>query len=141
MAASDSKPVRVRWVDKYRTEADIRGTHQIVSDEPPKYGGEDAGPMPTDIFLASIASCMCQAIYHVARKQRLDLGFLEVCISGNKDPDAYRYSDVHLDVEADLPPDKLSKLVERARGYCFVSNTITKGCAVHLETQSTKEKT
>ena len=129
--------VHVRWLEGYRTEIDIRGVHRIKGDETPRYGGEDTGPMPTELLLAAVASCMCQAIYHVARKRRIALNTLEIGASAEKDMDAFRFNEMHLTVQADLPPDALDALVERAKGYCFVSNTVIQGCPVHIATEST----
>ena len=41
----------------------VRG-HEIVVDQPVESGGEDAGPTPTDLFVASLASCVA----HYARR-------------------------------------------------------------------------
>ena len=134
---SNHRRVRVRWLEGYRTEIDIRGVHQINSDETPRYGGEDVGPMPTELLLASVASCMCQAIYHVARKRRLTLNTLEIGAWADKDPSTFRFHEIHLAIESDLSPDVLDDLVNRAKGYCFVSNTVIQGCPIHIATAST----
>ncbi|GIU98649.1 MAG: hypothetical protein KatS3mg014_0265 [Actinomycetota bacterium] len=41
--------------DRYRVR--IRG-HELVVDQPQDDGGEDAGPTPTELFVASLASCV-----------------------------------------------------------------------------------
>lgn len=129
--------IHVRWLGGYRTEIDIRGVHRINGDETPRYGGEDTGPMPTELLLAAVASCMCQSLYHVARKKRLALNTLEIGASAEKDMQAFRFNEIHLTVQSDLPPDKLEPLVELAKGYCFVSNTVIQGCPIHIATEST----
>ena len=56
------RTVHVRWMGQYRTDISIRGVHKLGGDETPEYGGDDSGPMPTEFFLASVASCMCLAV-------------------------------------------------------------------------------
>ncbi|MCI0712770.1 MAG: OsmC family protein, partial [Chloroflexi bacterium] len=92
--------------------------------------GEDAGPMPTEFFLVSIASCMCLAVYHIARKRRISLDKLEVSAWGHKDMQAFRFNEIHVLVESNL--DEIEKLVDLAKAYCFVSNTIIQGCPIHV---------
>ncbi len=41
--------------DRYRVR--IRG-HELVVDQPREDGGEDAGPTPTELFVAGLASCV-----------------------------------------------------------------------------------
>ena len=129
--------VHVRWLGEYRTDISIRGVHHVKGDETPRYGGDDTGPMPTEFLLAAVASCMCLAVYHIARKQRIQLNELEVGAWADKDMQAFRFNEINLLVQADLPAERLAKLVERAREYCFVSNTIIQGCPINVTTKST----
>lgn len=122
----------------YRTEIDVRGVHKLLGDEVVEAGGQDAGPMPTELLLASLCSCLCLAVYHIARKRRLDLGALQVHARADKDMQAFRFQAIDLEVEADLPADRLEALVDRARKFCFVSNTVAQGCRVRISTASTR---
>jgi len=129
--------IQVRWLGGYRTEIDIRGVHQIKGDEARQYGGDDTGPMPTELLLAGLASCMCLAVIHIARKRRIELENLTVSAEAEKDLKAFRFHLINLLVQADLPQDQLEALVERSKGYCFVSNTLLHGCDVQTAAQST----
>ena len=129
--------IHVRWLGDYRTEISVRGVHTIKGDEMPQYGGEDAGPMPTELLLAGVASCMCLAVSHVARKQRIELKNLAVSAEAEKDMEAFRFHVINLLVQADLPQAELDALVNRAKSYCFVSNTLLHGCDIETTTQST----
>ena len=134
---SNMRRIHVRWLGDYRTEISVRGVHTIKGDETPQYGGEDTGPMPTELLLAGVASCMCLAVSHVARKRRVTLENLAVSAEAEKDMKEFRFHLINLLVQADLPQAKLDDLVERAKGYCFVSNTLLQGCDVQTVTQST----
>lgn len=134
---SELRTVHVRWMGQYRTDINIRGVHRLEGDETPEYGGDDSGPMPTEFFLASVASCMCLAVSHMAQKQRIELNSVEVSANAEKDLEIFRFKEIHLQIQADLPFKKLQSLVERAKKYCFVSNTIIEGCPINITTKST----
>ncbi|MCH9649620.1 MAG: OsmC family protein [Deltaproteobacteria bacterium] len=133
---TNQRQVHVRWLGGYRTEIDIRGVHRLLGDEMPQFGGDDTGPMPTEMFLSSIASCLCLAVTHIARKRRIELATLEIEAHAAKDLEAFRFNQIHLQVRADLAADKLSRLVDQAKAYCFVSNTVLQGCEIEIATES-----
>lgn len=132
-AASIERSVAVRWIEGYRTEVDVRGAHRLTSDEPAQVGGEDAGPMPTELLLASLATCLCLSVAHVARKRRMALADLTVHAEGAKNLEAFRFDAIALTVRAALPAAALEKLVAQAERYCFVSNTLRQGCALRVK--------
>lgn len=133
----DHRGVQVHWLGEYRTRIDVRGVHQILGDETPEYGGTDSGPMPTELLLAALGSCMCLAVAHVARKRRLALDALTVEVDADKDRVEFRFQEIAVLVRANLPQDQLAPLVEQARRYCFVSNTLATGCTIRYTAEST----
>ncbi|MEC7926935.1 MAG: OsmC family protein, partial [Candidatus Neomarinimicrobiota bacterium] len=108
---SNIRTVHVRWMGQYRTNINIRGVHQLDSDETPEYGGNDSGPMPTEFFLASVATCLCLAVTHIGQKKKISLNNMEVSASGEKDPASFQFKEIHLQVQADLPATELQPLV------------------------------
>jgi uncharacterized OsmC-like protein len=122
---------------QYRTSINIRGVHQLDGDETSEYGGNDTGPMPTEFFLASVASCLCLAVTHIGKKKKISVNNIQVSASGEKDPKSFQFKEIHLEVHADLPETVLQPLVLQAKKYCFVSNTIIKGCPINIITKST----
>ena len=127
--------VSVKWVGDLKTEVNIRDLHHLKGDEPEVYGGEDTGPMPTDLFLASVASCMALTVSSVARKKRLSLEQLEVNIRGENHPDDDRIGKLYMHISADLPSDKLEKLVAQSEKICYISKSL----AGSIEISSTHE--
>ena len=128
--------VNVEWLGGYRTKIDVRGVHQIQGDETPEYGGEDTGPMPTELLLAALGSCMCLAVAHIARKRRIEIAHIGVDVAAEKDMQAFRFSEIAVMVRADLPQEQLDPLFEQAKRYCFVSNTLIEGCQIHYTVES-----
>jgi putative redox protein len=47
----------VRHLEGDRFEVEVRG-HTLVVDQPRRDGGGDAGPTPTELFVASLAACV-----------------------------------------------------------------------------------
>lgn len=94
----------------------------VLADEPESVGGTDEGPTPTELFLASLATCFTMAVAHAARKRDITLGKLSVRIEA--DYEGNRFAWIRLEVMTDLADDVNQQLVERAKAYCFVSQTL-----------------
>jgi uncharacterized OsmC-like protein len=97
------------------------GGFRLTVDEPPSVGGTGQGPMPTDLLLASLASCYALALAWAARKRGVDLPDLTVTATG-----AYagpKFGSLALTVHTSLAPDLVAPLIEPARRACYVSNT------------------
>ena len=71
------------------------------------------------------------------QKKKISLNNIEVSASGEKDPTSFQFKEIYLEVQADLPATELQPLVMQAKKYCFVSNTIMKGCPINVTTKST----
>jgi putative redox protein len=129
----------VEWLGGYRTHIDVRGVHELQSDEMPQYGGEDTGPMPTELLLAALGTCMCLAVAHVARKRRIEIARIGAEVAAEKDMQAFRFGEISMTIRADLPQEQLDPLFEQAKRYCFVSNTLIQGCQIHYTVESLAE--
>jgi len=106
----------------YRCTVPIR-RFRLTADEPPSSGGGDQGPMPTELLLASLATCFAMAVAHVARREGVTLPDLAVRVRGEYR--GMRFARLRVEVDAGLPDrERLRRLVERAAEYCYVSNTL-----------------
>jgi uncharacterized OsmC-like protein len=123
--------VTATWRGGYAATVDARG-HVIEVDEPESAGGGNAGAMPTELLCASLASCFCLALGHVARKRDIELPNLRVTVRAERAGRELRYERLVVIAEADVPD--LDRLLERARAFCWVSNTLAGG--VELEYRS-----
>ena len=114
--------VIARLESGYRSTVTSRG-FEVVSDEPPEYGGEDAGPTPTELLLSSVAACFAMALGYVARKEGRSLDGVTVAVTGEYD--GLRFGKVRIDVHSDSAQGpELDALIEKANRYCYVSNTL-----------------
>jgi putative redox protein len=112
-------------------------SHTIAVDEPESAGGEDGGAMPTELLAASLAGCFALALGHVARKRERELPGLTVTVEGRRPGRELRYDRFTVTAVADVPPEELDPLIERARRFCWVSNTFAD--PPHIEYRSAPE--
>ncbi|MFJ1708407.1 OsmC family protein [Kitasatospora sp. NPDC088346] len=56
-AALPAGRIRIEHLSQDRYEIAARG-HRLVVDQPVEAGGQDTGPTPTELFAASLASCV-----------------------------------------------------------------------------------
>ena len=56
------------------------GAHRLVVDEPEVAGGTDAGPAPTRLVAAGLASCISITMEMYAQRKGWDLGAVEVVV-------------------------------------------------------------
>jgi putative redox protein len=117
------------WRGGLATDVAVRG-HQVRVDEPASAGGQDTGPMPTEMFLVSLASCFCLAVAWVARKRGLEIPGLCVVVRARRPGTELRYERFEVDTQAEVDDALLAMLVERARPFCWVSNTLAAGVDV-----------
>ena len=108
----------------------IRG-HELIVDQPRDAGGEDAGPTPTDLFVASLASCVA----HYARRG-LGAGGdgpKVRCVWRMSETPPWRVAAITIDVM--LPPgtsDARVVAVQRAVKHCTVHNSLRAQPAVSI---------
>jgi putative redox protein len=77
--------------------------------------------MPTDLLLASLASCYAMALAWAARRRGVDFPDLTVEATGTYAGQRFRSLDIT--VRTSLPADVVTPLMEPARRVCYVSNT------------------
>jgi putative redox protein len=93
---------------------------EVRSDEPPQYGGEDTAPMPTELFLSSLAACFVLAVRHVARKDGFEPPDLAVRALGTYE--GLRFGKIRIEVRSSEP--RVQDVIARAVTYCYVSNSL-----------------
>ncbi|MGD9990355.1 OsmC family protein [Pseudonocardia sp.] len=117
------RTVHARWAGGLRSVVDAGG-FEVVSDEPASVpGGTDTGPQPTELFLASVASCFTTAMAYSASKRNIALSGLRVDVTGHYAGPSF--DALRIDVHADAPEGaELDKLVEAAKRVCYVTRTL-----------------
>ncbi|MGH3546799.1 MAG: OsmC family protein [Pseudonocardiaceae bacterium] len=108
------------------------GRFELIVDEPESVGGTDQGPQPTELLLASVASCFTLAMAYSAGKRGVELAGLRVRATGHYDGPSF--SAIRLSVQADTPDtDGLRRLVPAAERLCYVTNTLRRSPNVTVD--------
>ena len=121
--------VEATWKKNYQVTVNARQFYVPV-DEAPEFRGEDTGMMPTELFLCSLASCFCLALVYAANKNRVELRDLKVDVIGEKDSKNFLFSGCTVKVKSSVASSSLKSLVDTAKQYCFVTNTIRRSCPI-----------
>jgi putative redox protein len=100
-----------RSVDgELRHEVDVNGRHVIVTDEPERLGGSDAGPAPHELLPAMLASCVSTMIVMYARARNWELGEVRVEVAYDTEP-----TPRHVILRVHLPEGLTTEQVRRLR--------------------------
>lgn len=131
--------ITARHLEGYKFELDTeRGV--IRSDQSPQYGGDGTGLMPSELFLCSLGSCLGQAVAYIAKKKRLELKGLTLEVEAEKDQEFFRYNHIRVRVQSDNADNVLGKVLELAKKYCFVSNTLNHGPEIQYSVEEKNER-
>ncbi|GAA2148238.1 putative OsmC-like protein [Humibacillus xanthopallidus] len=123
--APTTSTVSVSHLGGDRFEIEVRG-HRIRVDQPEAMGGEDTAPTPTELFVASLASC--SAFYARRYLSRHDLPVeglrVETSYVMGKSPSRVAGFDVRVHLPAGVPESRhqaLLAMIDR----CTVHSTLT----------------
>jgi uncharacterized OsmC-like protein len=122
--------VTARWDGRYRCSVQAR-QFELTVDEPARHGGTDTGMQPTEVLLASVASCFTLAVAHVAMKRGLAVdGFTVTAQGEHRGP---RFRRIVVRVDHAEPTPELVDVVRRAVSACYVSNTLRGGPEIEYQ--------
>ena len=116
--------MRVDYDTGDRFAIQVRG-HRVVVDQPAEMGGDDVGPTPTELFVASLASCVGFYARRYLSRHDLDATGLSVEVSYTMATKPSHVGDVtlRLVVPAGVPAERQAALLAMA-GHCTVHNTL-----------------
>ena len=136
---AEGQPLRVEHRGGDKFDINVRG-HTITVDQPVKDGGDDAAPTPTELFIASLASCVAfYARRYLARHNLPEEGLaVEATFEMGSKPARVSGIDVRLIVPGGVPAERRDALLAVAK-HCTVHNTLatTPEVSVTLENAPT----
>jgi uncharacterized OsmC-like protein len=110
------------------------GDHSITIDVPESMGGSGRGPMPPQLFIASLGSCIGAFVAQYCEKNGIDDEGMTVDVTFEKAADPTRLVDLKATVK--LPKGDCGrrvKAIERVAEHCPVHSTIKTMRALEIE--------
>jgi uncharacterized OsmC-like protein len=114
------------------TALTIRDFPPFVSDEPSSRGGDNGGPTPLELLLASLCACTTVSTARMAAKLRFGYSHLETSADGELDtrgrkgladvPVHYRAVRLHVRIATEEPDKRLERLADLVGRYCPVDS-------------------
>ncbi len=116
------------------TQRITAGRHVFGADEPAAYGGDDTGPTPYDLLLASLGACTAMTLRMYAERKQWPVGAITVGLDHEKihasDCESCETEDGKIDridrvlhIDGDLTPEMRARLLEIA-DKCPVHRTL-----------------
>lgn len=119
------------------------GRHQILIDEPPLFGGEDAAPSPVEMLLASLAGAVNAIGQYTAKELGMTIRRLDIAVDGDCDASRFfgksmdgraGFMDIRVSIalDSDAGSDLTARWLEQVRLRCPVLDNLTAPAAVSL---------
>jgi putative redox protein len=135
-SAGDGQRLDVRFVAGEAYEVAVRG-HRLVVDQPADAGGHDSAPTPTELFVASLASCIAFYAGRFLTRHGYSRDGLAVSAGYEMASDRpARVGNVRLMVRvpAGLPPQRWAAL-RAVVSHCTVHNSLASPPSVTIDLQ------
>lgn len=103
------------------------GNHTLIIDGPDSWGGKDRGPIPPQLFMASIGSCVAVLVTHFCDEHKMDATNLSVDVDYDVAEHPTRFHNIR--VKIDLPntvcdDECMLKALEHVARHCPVHESI-----------------
>lgn len=113
-------------------------------DEPPVLCGTNLGGNPVEFLLVALSGCLTTSMVAHAAARGIEIRKVQSRYEGDLDvrgflgmsddvPVAYQKIGVYFNIDADIPEDRKEELVEMAKKYSPVYNSITKPISVSVQ--------
>ncbi len=112
----------------------------VHTDQTVENGGQDSGPQPFDLFLASIGTCAAFYALRFCQQRALDTSGLGVTLVTTKEPGASRLSNIRVEIQ--LPagfPEKYHDAIVRAADQCAVKRHILEPPALEVVAMAARQ--
>jgi putative redox protein len=107
------------------------GSHDLISDEGQALGGQDAGPSPYELLLASLGSCTVMTMKMYAERKGWPLVSASVKLLFERDGDTAKIRRV-LKLEGDLTEEQRARFADIAE-RTPVTLTLKAGVPIHTK--------
>lgn len=126
--------VDVTWTGEMSFEADVNG-FKLALDADEKVGGQNKGPRPKPLTLASLGGCTGMDVISILKKMRVEPSWFNVEVEGElteEHPKYYHKIEVtYMFKGENLDLEKLEKAVNLSQErYCGVNELLKKGALI-----------
>lgn len=126
-----------KWIDNMSFEAEVND-NRIIFDEDESAGGENKGPKPYSMLLASLAGCTGMDVIAILKKMRIEPTYFNIIVEGEITEEHPRYYDkINLIYEFkgdDLDDEKIEKAIELSQEkYCGIAVMLSKAAEITYE--------
>ena len=135
-SAGDRQGMDIRFVAGEAYEVTVRG-HRLVVDQPADAGGQDSAPTPTELFLASLATCVAFYAGRFLTRHGYSRDALAVSVGYEMATDRpARVGGIRLTVRvpAGVPPQRWTAL-RAVVSHCTVHNSLVSPPPVTIDMQ------
>ena len=116
---------------------------EVGSDHPAVLVGEDRGPLPVELLLAGLASCLTAGIGNIASARGIELQSVESSVTGELDArgvlglsdevrNGFEKISIDFRIEADAPREKIEEIVMQSKNRSAVYDALTNGTPVEI---------
>lgn len=101
---------------RYQQEI-LVGTHRLIADEPLDAGGDDAGPAPFDLLLASLGTCTAMTLRMYAERKELVVRKIKVALTlhrERRENESHDWIAREIEIDGDLSDAQRQRLQEIA---------------------------
>lgn len=115
----------------------------IEADHPQVLVGEDRAPLPVELVLAALTSCLMGGVGNIASARGIELYSVEATIEGEMDAqgilgldpgvrNGYQKLEVDFKIEGDATPEELAAIVEQSKARSAVFDIIANPVPVNV---------
>ncbi len=123
--------VVARRREGFAHDVEIAGDHSVLVDEPVAAGGTNAGPSPTRLLAAALASCIAITIEMYAERKDWDVGAVETEVEVEYDGFVPTSFAATIRLPDRIDEEQRERLLAVAR-KCPVQKVLSGGMAVEL---------
>jgi len=123
------------WAGGIAFEGKSEFGHTVRTDSARRVGGEESGPMPTELVLFGIAGCTGVDVVRIMEKARQPLESLSIVVQADQNdeyPKPFHTVRIHFKAKGKgISEKRLAKAIELSEEkYCVVSQTIARPAKV-----------